>query len=65
MAEKERKRSKEQGGGGPGAPKDEGALEEAREEGDGFLEAANAAVDRALSGNSEQFLKANRQSGGE
>ena len=65
MGEKQKKAKKEQESG-PGAPAgDDGALEEVREEGQGFLDAAMGAVDKALSGNSEQFLKANRQSGGQ
>ena len=36
-----------------------------REDGDAFLEAADAAIDRALSGTPEAFLAQNRQLGGQ
>jgi hypothetical protein len=37
----------------------------ARETGDAFLRAADAAIDRALSRNPEDFLRQNRQLGGQ
>lgn len=45
------------GGTGDGA--------ELREAGEAFLAAADEAINRALSGNSEQFLAQNRQMGGQ
>lgn len=36
-----------------------------RARGDDFLAAGDAAIERALSGDSEAFLRANRQEGGE
>ena len=38
---------------------------EARDTGDAFLRAADAALDRALSGSPEEFLRQNRQLGGQ
>jgi hypothetical protein len=38
---------------------------DAREQGDAFLRAADSAIDRALSGRAEDFLRQNRQLGGE
>jgi hypothetical protein len=38
---------------------------EAREAGDTFLDAADVAIERALSGRSEEFLAQNRQQGGQ
>jgi hypothetical protein len=37
----------------------------ARDEGDAFLRAADNAIDRALSGRAEDFLRQNRQLGGQ
>lgn len=42
-----------------------GDAEELREEGEAFLAAADEAINRALSGNSEEFLAQNRQMGGQ
>jgi hypothetical protein len=50
------------GGGGPQAGGDAEALEAAAEH---FLRQADRAIERALSGDSEAFLRANRQHGGE
>jgi hypothetical protein len=41
------------------------ALRQAREHGDQLLAAGDEAIRRALSGNSESFLRASRQQGGE
>jgi hypothetical protein len=46
---------------GPGG----GGLDAAREAGERFLRAGDRAIDRALSGNSEAFLRASRQEGGQ
>jgi hypothetical protein len=54
-------------GGGPTV--DDAAVnqsrEAAREAGERFLRAGDRAIDRALSGDSEAFLRASRQEGGE
>ena len=47
----------------PGDP--EGANDDLREAGEAFLAAADEAIDRALSGNSAEFLAQNRQAGGQ
>ncbi len=41
------------------------ALEQARDQGQRLLDAADAAINRALSGNAEAFLVASRQEGGQ
>jgi hypothetical protein len=51
--------------GGDGEPGSGNALEQAREQGDQLLSAGDEAIRRALSGNSESFLRASRQQGGE
>lgn len=50
---------------GPPDGGDAGALDAAREAGERFLRAGDRAIDRALSGNSEAFLRASRQEGGQ
>lgn len=51
-------------GGGPGA--DQGAgLDAVRDEAERFLRAADRAIERALSGDSEEFLRSTRQQGGQ
>jgi hypothetical protein len=42
-----------------------GGADAARDAGDAFLNAADAAIDRALSGTPEEFLRQNRQLGGQ
>ncbi len=49
---------------GLGVP-DPGALEQLARRGDDFLAAGDEAIRRALSGDSEAFLKATRQQGGQ
>jgi len=52
----------------PAAPDDaahDSGLDEARAAGELFLSAGDEAIRRALSGDSEAFLRANRQRGGE
>ena len=44
---------------------DTGDSAELRDTGEAFLAAADEAINRALSGNSEQFLAQNRQMGGQ
>jgi len=54
-------------GDGPGAadqPSGEG-LSTLRRAGDDLLDAADRAIDKALSGDSKRFLRANRQQGGQ
>ncbi|HVS03945.1 MAG TPA: hypothetical protein VMT16_14360 [Thermoanaerobaculia bacterium] len=63
MSERERDR-------GPAAPPPDeeprdGDLARLRARGDDFLAAGDEAIERALSGDSEAFLRANRQEGGE
>lgn len=52
---------------GPGGPDDAGGedLERLRAVGEDFLAAGDEAIRRALSGDSERFLRANRQRGGQ
>lgn len=52
---------------GPGAGDDDAGagLESARRAGEEFLSAGDEAIRRALSGDSEQFLRAVRQTGGQ
>jgi len=49
----------------PADPGDPGGLEDLRLEGEAFLAAGDEAIRRALSGDSEAFLRANRQQGGQ
>jgi len=48
-----------------GANPEPAAISEARDAGDAFLRAADTAIDRALSGTPEEFLRQNRQLGGQ
>ena len=51
---------------GSGAPAEEsGELDTLRAQGSAFLAAGNAIIDAALSGDSQAFLQANRQQGGQ
>lgn len=50
--------------GGDGSSED-GELDAIRADGNSFLAAGDEAIRRALSGNSEAFLRANRQRGGQ
>ena len=51
---------------GDGDPAADGPLDQARSEGDRLLSAGDEAIQRALAGsNSEEFLRASRQQGGE
>jgi hypothetical protein len=62
MRQKERQENGPSSGGG--AP--EGGLDSLREQANRFLEAGDEAIDRALANSdSEAFLRANRQQGGE
>ena len=49
----------------PVVPSEGGGLEELRVAGAAFLAAGDEAIRRALSGDSEAFLRANRQQGGQ
>jgi hypothetical protein len=51
--------------GGDGDPGAGNQLQQAREQGDRLLAAGDEAIRRALSGNSESFLRAGRQQGGQ
>ena len=53
------------GGGAPGSGPPGEWLDGLRERGHAFLDAADSAIDRALSGSSEKFLEATRQDGGQ
>ena len=64
MSTRER-RSQEQTVPGPSAEPEPEHTSEARDTGDAFLRAADAALDRALSGSPEEFLRQNRQLGGQ
>ena len=57
--------AQEQTTGGPPAGDDPAALDAMRDDANSFLEAGQAAITRALSGNSLAFLNASRQRGGE
>lgn len=50
---------------GPGGESDGESLAGARDAGDRYLQAAEDAINRALSANSEAFLAAARQTGGQ
>lgn len=69
MNERERTEQNERtlpSGGTPSGSGDEGeSLERIRRAADEFLTAGDEAIRRALSGDSEEFLRANRQRGGE
>jgi len=52
----------QRGGADESAPS---ALEEARAAGERFLRAGDEAIERALSGDSEAFLRSSRQEGGQ
>ena len=63
-----RERQNEQAGAnaGPGTPSNDGSeLDALRAQGSAFLAAGNAIIDAALSGDSQAFLQANRQQGGQ
>jgi len=49
----------------PREPGEGGGLDDLRLEGEAFLAAGDEAIRRALSGDSEAFLRANRQQGGQ
>ncbi len=50
----------------PGTPPEAGGeLDTLRAQGSAFLAAGNAIIDAALSGDSQAFLQANRQQGGQ
>jgi hypothetical protein len=65
MESRERNNEGMPGGPGGGAADDAGDLDRRRADGERFLAAGDAAIRRALSGDSEAFLRANRQRGGE
>jgi hypothetical protein len=51
--------------GGSSDPGTGDTLQQAREQGDRLLAAGDEAIRRALSGNSESFLRSGRQQGGQ
>lgn len=65
MGSRERKHEREGQGGTPNEQESDGALDRLRAAGEEFLAAGDEAIRRALSGDSEAFLRANRQRGGE
>jgi hypothetical protein len=62
LREAVRERGVREGADGSGGADD---LDAVREAGERFLTAGDEAIDRALSGDSEAFLRASRQEGGE
>jgi hypothetical protein len=52
-------------GAGEPVPTESGTLDAAREAADRFLRAGDLAIARALSGDSEAFLRSSRQEGGQ
>jgi hypothetical protein len=61
-----RERQNESPNAGSGTPSDDGGeLDTLRAQGSAFLAAGNAIIDAALSGDSQAFLQANRQQGGQ
>lgn len=64
MRERMRRREDDRDDDGPDSGA-EGELESLRSAGEGFLAAADEAIDRALSANSREFLLASRQQGGQ
>ncbi len=65
MQLKERDRERAGDGGGVSGDDTDDTLASAREAGERLLVAGDAAITRALSGDSEAFLKASRQEGGQ
>ena len=65
MTDHERQRDAQSGGPADGVEPTGAQVPSLRPTGEGFLSAADHAIDRALSGNSEAFLNANRQQGGQ
>ena len=65
MSERERMRPPQTRGGGDGLPEDEISREELRERARRLLDVGDAVIDRALSGDSRQFLDSNLQQGGQ
>ena len=66
MQFRERQNETPAGNTGPGTPgEDTGGLDALRAQGSAFLEAGNAIIDASLSGDSQAFLAANRQQGGQ
>ena len=65
MEPRERRDERNEGGPEPNDTGDSGGLDRLRAAGEGFLAAGDEAIRRALSGDSEAFLRANRQRSGE
>jgi hypothetical protein len=65
MEPRERRREHEDGPAGSGPLGEPTPLEDVRRLGEQFLARADEAISRALSGDSEAFLRASRQLGGQ
>ena len=65
MRERERPEREDRARQGPGNPRGGAGLNDLRHAGEAFLAAGDEAIRRALSGDSEAFLRANRQQGGQ
>ena len=65
MEPRERQRDVPRSGPGAGGEGSSDSLEQLRASGERMLAAGDDAIRRALSGDSEAFLRANRQRGGE
>ena len=66
MQPRERQNETPTANAGSGAPSEDNyELEALRAQGSAFLAAGNAIIDAALSGDSQAFLQANRQQGGQ
>ena len=65
MRERSRDRLRPGDGGGPGEPDAGGGAAGPGAEAERYLNAADRAIERALSGDSEEFLRSVRQEGGQ
>ena len=63
--ERERERPRTPRDPGAGTPPEDASTAPLRDAADRFLRHADQAIERALSGDSETFLRANRQQGGQ
>jgi hypothetical protein len=65
MQLRDRQNENPTGPGGAGPQGEAGELDTLRAQASAFLAAGNAIIDAALSGDSQAFLQANRQQGGQ
>ena len=65
MHERERHSERHRGGGGQEDPDSQDGLNDLRASGERFLEVGDEAIRNALSSDSEAFLRASRQRGGQ